>query len=601
MLRAVFEFLKRTAKKSGRIVAVYLICGAASALWGQPVLKYPVTLGVDERSTQEMYAALVRQTIKSLQEILGESGLVVRTLSQEDLREAVYNNKVDFFLSSSAFYRQMARAGARDLATVQTVRAIDPNFSQGALVLVKDDRTELRTFKDLIYKRLARLSDSDSTLQDMVETELLSIQAVDGPAGKYSMYDSPESLFAALEENNVDAVVLPSCFLEWYADSHDLDTSWMRVVSPRQNAALMCAYSTRLYPNLTMASLPKMPSVLARTLTNALLNIKRTSDNEYFWGIATNFKSIDQMLRMLDKDAWYPDRKWTFEKFIREYYPLVLAVALIILSLCLHSAVVGRLVRKRTFELTCALREQKRLQVEVGKANVRIEKMQKIGVLGHLSALFAHELGQPLNNIAMYAFSLRRQINKGAADREKICRTLKEIEGQSERAGNIIRGIRKAVRSQAETNRTVELSGVVRKAIDNFKLAQQFSGDVELSTVDGLFVKADPLEIELIILNLLRNSAQAQETQAKRAIFLKIQKVQDEAVLSVCDRGPAMSEESISKLTVDWPSSKPEGLGLGLSIVRNLIEVLGGHIKFCKSSYGGLQVNLTIPLSKESQ
>lgn len=344
-----------------------------------------------------------------------------------------------------------------------------------------------------------------------------------------------------------------------------------------------------------------MPSVLARTLTNALLNIKRTSDNEYFWGIATNFKSIDQMLRMLDKDAWYPDRKWTFEKFIREYYPLVLAVALVILSLCLHSAVVGRLVRKRTFELTCALREQKRLQVEVGKANIRIEKMQKIGVLGHLSALFAHELGQPLNNIAMYAFSLRRQIDKGAADREKICRTLREIEGQSERAGNIIRGIRKAVRSQAETNRTVELSGVVRKAIENFKLAQQFSGNVELSTVDGLFVKADPLEIELMILNLLRNSAQAQESQAKRAIFLKIQKLQDEAVLSVCDRGPALSEESISKLTVGWPSSKPEGLGLGLSIVRNLIEVLGGHIKFCKSSYGGLQVNLTIPLSKESQ
>ena len=313
----------------------------------------------------------------------------------------------------------------------------------------------------------------------MVRAELLAIKATESTTTvKAIPYSSVESMLDALQTNAADAVVLPSCYLEWYIESHAVDTSWLRVISPRQNASLLCAYSTRLFPNLTIASLPRMPSFLARKLTQTLLEVNSSANNEYFWGIATNFRSVDQMLRALNKDAWAQDRQWSFTCFIRQHLSIVVAILIVLLTLSIHSIVVGVLVRKRTSELTEALNEQKRLQSEAKKANARVEKMQKIGVLGQLSALFAHELGQPLNNISLYAFSLRRQLRKDAADKAKINEGLAEIEGQSARAGEIIRKIRESVRSHSGKAEKTDLSTIVKHAISNFQLTQQFVRDL---------------------------------------------------------------------------------------------------------------------------
>ena len=594
------EFFCRAAERfiQGIATAVVALLTALPAT-GEPYLKYPLVLGIDEQATQAMYAPLIEQTVVRLKEKLGESGLVVRILPLGKLREEVRSNKVDFFLASSSFFRQMARLGAQDLATAQTVKAIDPNMSQGALIAVRGDRFELRSVKSLAGKRLAGLKSEETTVYDMVAAELLALKVNEKEIPPVTAYSTVEELLNAVKTNEADALVLPSCYLEWYIESKAIDTSWMRVISPRQNAALLCAYSTRLYPNLTIASLPKMPSFLARSITQTLLAVDSSGNNEYFWGIATNFRSVDLMLRSLNKDAWASDRQWTLTGFIRQHLPVVVAILVVLITLSAHSLIVGALVRRRTTQLTNALIEQTRLQAEARKANARVEKMQRIGILGQLSALFAHELGQPLNNISLYAFSLRRQLNKGKADAAKIQTALKEIEGQSARAGEIIRKIREAVRSHTGKNECAELSTVVQKAIANFELTQQFQGAIHFKSNENLLVRADPVEIELMIINLLRNAAQAQTSKKRSAIFVTVTHENNSAILSISDLGPTVSDEMISKLTTEHRSSKPEGLGLGLSIVRNLVEMLGGRIRFAKSTHGGLEVSLSIPLIKE--
>ena len=107
-------------------------------------------LGIANYATQGLHGDLIEASITELKKVLRpKNDLEVVNYSEDELADAINNHQIDFFISSSAFYRQMIRKGARDLTSIETRKDDDPNQSEGAIVLVKGGRKDLLTLSDL--------------------------------------------------------------------------------------------------------------------------------------------------------------------------------------------------------------------------------------------------------------------------------------------------------------------------------------------------------------------------------------------------------------------------------------------------------------------
>lgn len=545
-------------------------------------------------------APLVTQTVRQLQATFRDE-LIVRRLPEVELRHAVEHNELDLFLASSAFYRQMLGNSARDIATAQSTRATDPNHSEGSVFLVRGERLDLMGFTQLRNKRIgfSRAFGFSGYASAVGELWLRGLPT-DGFFKEVKNFPAdPRTVLTALRDKTVDAVVLPTCLLEWFTERESFDTSWLRVLEPRQEESLRCVHSTALYPNLTLASLPSLPPAHSRQITQTLLNMPAV-DGNLFWSIATDFQWIDNLLRHMELDPWAKERQTTILSLIQKYrlYLAVLFAGLLLVGA--HGLILSLLVKRRTAELSNALVEQKKLREQAQIATRRIERLQKIGVIGQMSTLFAHELGQPLNAVICYSFGLKKLLKQTPCDVQLVSQAAEEIEHQAERANAIVDKVRDYVRSRTDKKATTDWRECLHHALHDFKVTQSYGGAIELNAPTSVWVTADALELELIAINLMRNAAEAQTHVRQPIIRLSLTQSEGAGVLSVTDAAPPIDEQKFRQLLHEQQSSKPNGLGLGLSIVRTLVDMHGGKTLFTRSDAGGLKVLIRIPLASPS-
>lgn len=406
------------------------------------------------------------------------------------------------------------------------------------------------------------------------------------------------SLLEKLKSNFVDAVITPACTLERMAEESDIDTSWLRVLEPRQFSSLKCAHSSLLYPGLTVASLPSLNSVFSKGITQELLDTS-SSDGEHFWAVPTDFSEVDQLLRSLDLDAWADERKWTIEKVIREYWPLVTAFLVVLLCLATYSSVVSVVVNKRTKSLRLALKRERALKRQSLEASRRIEQMQRIGAFSQLTSLFAHELGQPIYAIRCFCYSLQKALQRLKKEDPELTELISDIEEQAIRADEIVSKTRSYIKGRKGCLEKVEICHIAEKAIQTFKMVQHEDLQIFMDcSVGKIYVLAEPLDIELILINLFRNCVDACGNLCQARIWIAINKVGEFVEIKVWDSGPAISPKVLSDIREQRTSSTPKekGLGIGLKIVESLTEVLGGRVTFDLSQRGGLEVTLKFPL-----
>lgn len=544
---------------------------------------------------------LVNETIRQLHQTLGEE-FSVRRMSESELRHAIEHNELDLFLSSSAFYRQMLGNSARDIATAQSTKASDPNHSEGSVFLVRGERMDLISLRNLKGKRVA-LSRAFGFSGYATAVGELSLRGLPTQGFLQEVLDlpaDPRQLLDALRDKAVDAVVLPSCLLEWFTERESYDTSWLRVLEPRQEETLKCVHSTALYPNLTLASLPTLPPAMSRQITQTLLNIPPV-DSNLFWSIATDFKWIDTLLRQMELDAGAKDRQGTILTLVRKYRLYLATVLTGLLLAGGHGIVLSFMVKRRTADLSNALKEQKKLREQARLETQRIERLQKIGVIGQMSTLFAHELGQPLNAIRCYSFGLQKLLNQSPCNDAMAKQAASEIEHQAERANAIVEKVRDYVRLRTEKKTITDWRECLQSALHNFRVTQSYSGVVVLDAPESVQILADALELELIAINLLRNAAEAQTEVSKPVIRLSLRKTDECGVFSVTDAAPPLDEERFHSLLSQQKSSKTHGLGLGLSIVQTLVDLHGGKTLFGRSHTGGLEVTIRIPIAPTAQ
>ena len=223
--------------------------------------------------------------------------------------------------------------------------------------------------------------------------------------------------------------------------------------------------------------------------------------------------------------------------------------------------------------------------------------VSRLTSMGEMASALAHELNQPLSAIANYMKGSVRLLDAPEPNREKIKGALNSANEQALRAGQIIRRLRDFV-AKGEAERRIEnLHKLIEEAgalamvgAKEFGVRLSFRLDPTIGDV-----LADKVQIQQVVLNLMRNSIDAMQDSARRNLEVATHPLPDDMVeISVADTGPGISPEVADKLFQPFITTKSTGMGVGLSICRTIVEAHGGKIWVEPNPGGGAVFRFTL-------
>ena len=225
-------------------------------------------------------------------------------------------------------------------------------------------------------------------------------------------------------------------------------------------------------------------------------------------------------------------------------------------------------------------------------------RLSRVALMGELTASLAHELNQPLTAIATNAAAGKRFLARGSLDLKMFEELLGDVFTDARRAGEIIHGIHRLVRKGEETRRAVDLNDVileVLRLLHSDLLGR--STTVETDLAPSLApVSAEPVHLQQALLNLIMNSLEAmQQTPVPdRRILISTSGADGFVQVSVRDHGVGLPEGDPEKIFSHFFSTKPDGMGMGLTIVRSIVEAHGGELG-AESVQGGARFFFRLP------
>lgn len=227
----------------------------------------------------------------------------------------------------------------------------------------------------------------------------------------------------------------------------------------------------------------------------------------------------------------------------------------------------------------------------------------RVNTMGEMASGLAHELNQPLAAIANYAETGLQRLGTERWEVAAVIEDLELIARQAERAGKVIHRLRDFVRRGTGPQHAVDVNQLVRDAVDFQRVEVQRRGvTIELALAEDLpTLFADPIQIEQVLLNLLHNSfdAMAGNAPEHRRVQIATRYGPGESVeVAVRDNGPGLADEARGRLFEQFFSTKPDGLGLGLSISQSIIEAHAGRLWLEASSADGATFCFSLPLQE---
>lgn len=247
--------------------------------------------------------------------------------------------------------------------------------------------------------------------------------------------------------------------------------------------------------------------------------------------------------------------------------------------------------------------EQVRVEDQLRSLQDELTHLARLVTLGEMASGIAHELNQPLTAIAAYAVAAGAALAAVSdADRTSCQSLLEKIEVQAQRAGEIIRRIRQMSRGAPSRQQRVDANLLARDVLA--LLAPDFRlGRIQVVTalaVDLPAVSADPIQIQQVLVNLLRNAVDALNvsSSAERQIELATGSRREAGAvwIRVRDTGAGLSPAAQASLFEAFRTTKPTGLGLGLAISRRIVEAHNGQIWHETPPEGGAAFTFTLPL-----
>ena len=244
--------------------------------------------------------------------------------------------------------------------------------------------------------------------------------------------------------------------------------------------------------------------------------------------------------------------------------------------------------------------EERRARELLAKHRDAAHRTARLIALGEFASAIAHELNQPLAAIATYNHSCMRMLQSGNPDSGELQQAMHICRDQAKRAGKIIQRLRDLLRPPGPTFTGQNLNELVGAVLRLAEPAARDSGISFESRLSGAAptVRADRLLIEQVALNLVRNAMEAVEAlpkERRRITVATRMEADGSGTLSVTDLGEGVPREASERLFDPFVTTKPGGLGLGLSICRSVVEAHGGAIRHQPNREGGAVFSFTLP------
>ena len=245
-------------------------------------------------------------------------------------------------------------------------------------------------------------------------------------------------------------------------------------------------------------------------------------------------------------------------------------------------------------------------------ANRRIQDLQaellhasRLSVMGQMASTMAHELNQPLTAVMNYLEAGRQLLATGAGGAARINEMIEKAIAQAQRAGEVIRRLRAFV-SKGETDRRLHnLNQLVEEALALALVgARQRNVRASLQLDNALPpVLVDPVQIQQVVLNLVRNAVEAMEDVERRELTIGTRAIPEQgaAEVVVADTGPGIPPELANRLFQPFVTTKAAGMGLGLSICREIVEAHHGRLTMVPGSSGGAAFRVTLPTARQEE
>ena len=256
--------------------------------------------------------------------------------------------------------------------------------------------------------------------------------------------------------------------------------------------------------------------------------------------------------------------------------------------------------------------ERKRAEAEVRESERRYREVEmelahanRVATMGQLSASIAHEVNQPIAAAITNAHAALRWLGAQPPDLEEVRRALGRILNDGNRAGDVIGRIRDLIKKAPPRKEGLEINEAIREVIALTRGEVVKNGvSVQTQLIDGLpLIQGDRVQLQQVILNLIINAVEAMSgaEEELRELLIGTEKVEPDGVLvTVQDSGPGLTPASFERLFEAFYTTKPGGLGMGLSICRSIIEAHRGRLWATARVPQGAVFQFTVPAHPDS-
>jgi two-component system sensor kinase FixL len=250
--------------------------------------------------------------------------------------------------------------------------------------------------------------------------------------------------------------------------------------------------------------------------------------------------------------------------------------------------------------------EAKRAEAELLRQHTELAHIARVTTMGELAASVAHELNQPLGAILANAETAELLLEQEPPALDDMRAILAAIRKDDERAGEVIRRMRAMFRKRELEHRPLEVNSLVQE------VWQMVSGDAALRGITLTAdlapalpqISGDRVHLQQVLLNLILNGmdAMASQPRARRRISMHSRLGADSQVeLAVMDSGPGIEPDKLPRLFEPFYTTKPKGMGMGLSIARTIVEAHGGRLWAENNESGGAAFRIMLPASGKGE
>ena len=290
--------------------------------------------------------------------------------------------------------------------------------------------------------------------------------------------------------------------------------------------------------------------------------------------------------------AWLNHARFDLGFYAGRMYGLLAASLILLVLLIETSALYARMARAYAVESEMRDRKLQEMRSEL----IHVSRLTE---LGQMASALAHEVNQPLTAVSNYVRAARRMIQGGEA--AKADAALARATEQIERAGQVIQRLRQLVKKDPSTHRPEDIHATIEEAAA-FALIGRDGREVRLSTAFDRAappVLIDKVQIQQVLLNLIRNAVEAMQATARHDLVIRTSLSGGMVEVSVQDSGPGLSPEVRQRLFQPFVTTKPSGMGVGLSICHAIVEAHGGRMHAKDNPSGGTVFCFSVPVFRE--